>query len=409
MVRKIRAAILPVIVCAGVSAPAFAQEVIPGSGPEGRPRLLDSDTAALEGGESRNDLNCSVTPDKATLGFDLKFHSGYSVTLPLKNLAGLGNRLTIVFRVTSTGSATPVYFNQHVRVPPIEQTSGDVLLNGAFDLGLGDYHVDWLIRDLAGLYCSTSWDVSAQLSPHDRGVNVALPAHAIAASEQERFQAEPPVARASGDPLNVKVLLNFAPQHPGAATMAPQDRSALVGILRNLARNPRLGRISLIAFNVDQRRILYRQDFSSAIDFPAFGTALKSLALGTVDFHALEDKNGGMVFLSTLIRNEMAADPNVDGLVFVGPRSLLDSSIPEDDLKRIREPAYPIFYLNYEPDPSAVPWRDAIGRMVKFFKGREYTISGPRDLWNAVSETVDRMAQSKRSRLSNAFTGGLNE
>lgn len=409
MVRKITAAILSFTAYAGVSARGFAQDVIPGSGPGGLPLLISSDTAVLEDGEPRHDLNCSVTPDKASLGFDLKFHSGYSVTLPLKDLTGLGNRLTIVFRVASTGSTVPVYFDQHVRVPPIQQTSGDVLLNGVFDLGAGDYHVDWLMRDLAGLYCSTSWDVSAQLSAHDRGVNVALPANAVAASEQERFQAEPPVMRTAADPLNVKVLMNFAPEHPGAATMAPQDRSALVGILRNLARNPRLGRISLIAFNVDQRRVIYRQDFSSAIDFPAFGTALKSLTLGTVDFHALEDKNGGMVFLSTLIRNEMAADPNVDGLVFVGPRSLLDSSIPEDDLKRIREPAYPIFYLNYEPDPSAVPWRDAIGRMVKFFKGREYTISGPRDLWNAVSETVDRMAQSKRTRMSNAFTGGLNE
>ena len=39
-------------------------------------------------------------------------------------------------------------------------------------------------------------------------------------------------------------------------------------------------------------------------------------------------------------------------------------------------------------------------------KGREYTISGPRDLWNAVSEVVSRIAKSKQLKLSSGTPTG---
>jgi hypothetical protein len=44
--------------------------------------------------------------------------------------------------------------------------------------------------------------------------------------------------------------------------------------------------------------------------------------------------------------------------------------------------------------------------MVKFFKGREYTITGPRDLWNAVTEMVTRIAKFKQTRGSYATGDG---
>src|SRR5579862_2093408 len=149
MFREFIAAILSVIVL-GAAAQARAQQLLRGSGPGGRPLLLDSDAMVLEaqGDGPRRDVNCAVAPDKAVLGFDLKFHTGYSVTIPLKDLGGSGNRLTILFRVGSPAADAPVYFVQHVLVPPIQQPSGDVMLNGEFDLGGGDYHVDWLMRDL---------------------------------------------------------------------------------------------------------------------------------------------------------------------------------------------------------------------------------------------------------------------
>src|SRR5438552_4327224 len=77
-----------------------AQVLMPASGPGGAVRLFTSDAAILESRETRKDLPCTVTPVKPQLGFDLKFHSGYEVVVPLKELAGSENQLLMVFKVT---------------------------------------------------------------------------------------------------------------------------------------------------------------------------------------------------------------------------------------------------------------------------------------------------------------------
>src|ERR1051326_3222766 len=83
------------LVTSGILA---AQDLMPASGPGGAVRLFSSDAAILEAQEVRKDLPCTVTPVKATLGFDLKFHTGYEVSVPLKELAGPENQLTMVFK-----------------------------------------------------------------------------------------------------------------------------------------------------------------------------------------------------------------------------------------------------------------------------------------------------------------------
>jgi len=61
--------------------------------------LFTADAAILEAREIRKDVPCTVAPIKPALGFDLKFHAGYDVSVPLKELAGSDNLLTMVFRV----------------------------------------------------------------------------------------------------------------------------------------------------------------------------------------------------------------------------------------------------------------------------------------------------------------------
>jgi hypothetical protein len=386
-----------------VGSSAWCQQIMNGSRNGERPILFNGDLAILEAGEPRKDLDCALAPDKPVLGFDLKFHGGYVVTVPLKELEGTGDTLTIIFRVTPRNSSEPVYFSQLIRVPSIAEGKGSVSLGGGFELGEGSYHVDWLMHDFAGRFCSSYWDVEAALATKDRQVTVAVPPNSIRRAEDEQFQAEPPVQRNPDTPLNVKVLMNFAPQRQTSASLQPMDTMALLSILRNLSRNPKIGKFSLVAFNIQEQRVLYRQDASDHIDFPAMGSALKNINLGTVRVQQLERKNGDTEFLSGLIKNEMGDAANPDGLIFIGPKTLLDSSVPQDDLKQVGFLEYPVFYMNYTLDPAIAPWRDAISRMVKFFKGREYTISGPRDVWNAVTEVVARIAQSKHGA---APTGG---
>jgi hypothetical protein len=179
----------------------------------------------------------------------------------------------------------------------------------------------------------------------------------------------------------------------------------LVSILRRISREPQFGKFSLVAFNMQEQRVLYRQKSEDKIDFPALGEAISSIKLGTVDLRRLSQKHGETDFLTELITNEMHAEDHPDALVFAGPKVMLDEAVPQETLKPLADVEYPVFYMNYALNPQAVPWKDSISRAVKVFKGTEYTISRPRDLWFAVSEMVSRIVKSKHVRSSSPASG----
>ena len=386
---------------AGLTAtlPLRAQTLL--SSGEGPVHLVGSDLAVLEAQEVRKEITCTVTPENPTLGFDLRYHAGFNIRIPLKELAGQENSLSILFRVTPVDHpGEPTYFIQRYSVPSIpDDAGGDALLPGSLDLGEGNYHVDWLMRDRTQRVCSSYWDMAAALSPKDREMKLEMPPNAIEPAHVEQFTEEPPVARRlDKTPLKIKVLVNFAPQNFGAATMRPQDTSALVSILRRLAREPQFGKFSVVAFNIQEQRVLYRQDSSDEIDFPALGEAMQTVKLGTVDATKLQRKHGDTEFLTDLIRNEMSGDDRPDALIFAGPKVMLETSVPEEALKPLSDVDYPVFYMNYALNPQAVPWRDAIGRAIRVFRGTEFTISRPRDMWFSLTDMISRIVKTSDGR-----------
>lgn len=371
-----------------------------GDGPGGQLRPFNTDEAVLDAGETRKDLPCTVTPVKAALGFDLRFHSGYEITVPLKELAGNEDLLTIIFRVTPDADKdNPIYFSQHYSVPKIDDDAkGDAYLSGGFDSGEGKYHVDWLMRDRAERVCSSSWDMDAEVNPKDKQGDMSVPPNSILAADNDLFKDEPPVPRDHTDGmLNVKVMVNFAPQDAASATLKPLDTSALVSILRNISREPKICKFSVVAFNMTEQRVIYRQDNADQIDFPALGSALHSLAPGRVDFKKLAVKNSETDFLASLLETELKKD-QPDALILAGPKVMLDESVPADSLKTLGDINYPVFYMNYNLEPIRNPWRDAIGVAVKKLRGYEYTISRPKDLWSAWSDIMSRIVKLKPGR-----------
>lgn len=374
--------------------------------PSGAIRIFNTDMAVLEIQDRRQDLPCSVEPGKPLLGFDLRFHAGYEATVPLSELAGSENLLTILFRVYPVKRPEDaVYFVQKLRVPSIEDDAkGNAYLQGYFDIGEGDYHVDWLMRDRSERVCSFYWDTQASMPEKDKEIQLAIGAGVIEPIEFQQFTEEPPVERDhTSPPLNVKVLVNFAPQKQHAATLQPLDTSALISILRSISREPRIGKFSIVAFNLQEQRVIYRQENADRIDFPALGEALDSLNLGTVDLKRLSEKHGETQFLAQLLQRELSTEPAPpDAVVFAGPKALLEANVQQDTLAEFGQVEYPVFYMNYNLYPNAIPWRDSIGHAVRFFKGYEYTISRPRDLWYAVTEMVSRIVKSKHGRQTSA-------
>lgn len=381
------------------SVPAvFCQNQMQGLTTGGRVQLLSSDEAVLETDEAKKDLPCTVTPIKPLLGFDLRFHTGYDITVPLKELAGEGDQLTILLKVTPEGNKdAPVYFSQRYNVPSIEQDArGDAYLQGGFDAGEGNFHVSWMMRDRMERVCSSSWDVNAALASKDQSIRLAIPSNMAEASDREFFKEEPPVVRLNTEePLKVKVLVNFAPQQSSAAAMQPIDTSALVSILRSISREPRICKFTVVAFNMNDQKVVYRRDDADHIDFPELGKALSSLKLGMIDYRKLSDKHSETDFLTRLIQDELGHNSS-DAVIFAGPKVMLDEAPAPDTLKEITSTvSYPVFYMNYNLVPQQNPWRDSIGTLVKRLRGYEYTISRPRDLWNAWSDIMGRIVKLK--------------
>ena len=396
--------------CVALLAPAagFPQDLMAPAEPGGPVRLFSSDAAVLESQDTRKDLPCTVTPIKPWLGFDMKFHAGYDVVVPLKELTGGENQLTVVFRVVpDSAKDSPVYLKQHFNVPNIDENAGgNSLLQGAFDVGEGKYHVDWLLRDRAERVCTFHWDSDAALQPRDKPMTLDIPAGAVTPMDFEPFKHEPPVARDHADPpLNVKILLNYAPQDSGASAMQPLDVNALTAIMRSISREPRIGKFTVVAFNMQEQKVIARQELVSQIDFPALGKAVANLNLGTVDLKHLSQKHSDSEFLSKLIAKEVAdGKESPDAVIFAGPKVVVDDGLQPETLKALGDVKIPVFYMNYNLNPQVNPWRDAIGTAVKAVKGAEYTISKPRDLFFYWTEIVGRIVKSKGGRPG-AVTG----
>lgn len=400
---------LVVLITVLAAMPVQAQMLLKPSQPGETVNLMPSDLTILEAGQDRKDLPCNVTQRKPDLGFDLRLHAGFDVTIPLSELAGDSQLLTVVFRVTAAGAGDhTANFVQHFTVPQIgEDAKGDALLQGVIDLGEGSYHIDWLMRDRDERICATSWDVDATLSPKDKPIPLFLSKNRIEQAREEPFFNDPlETPRNKEDNLNVKLLVNFAPQNSVSAALQRSDTDALVSILKNIQRDPRVGRLSLVAFNINEGQVLYRQDSAEEIDFAALGKALHTMKLGTVNIQKLNQKNSDTEFLENLITTEVTPAAHADAVIFAGPKAMLDANVPQEDLRRIGDIECPVFYMNYTLNPQATPWKDSISHAIRSFKGTEYTITRPRDLWFSTIEMFGRIVRSKRERALSALAAG---
>jgi hypothetical protein len=87
---------------------------------------------------------------------------------------------------------------------------------------------------------------------------------------------------------------------------------------------------------------------------------------------------------------------------------MLDDAIPEDQIRPFAtDVAFPVFYVNYNLHPHDMPWRDSVSHAVRLFRGTEYTIIRPRDLWFTVTEMTSRIVKAKSRRVQDANPDNL--
>jgi hypothetical protein len=190
--------------------------------------LPAGDLALLESESARGGFSCQVRPDKPYLGFDLRFHVHYQVTVPVRMLSEAGGGLYEVLRVRSAIQGDAEYFVQNIGVPSVPpRVTGMGSVTGGFDVGPGRYHIDWMMRDRSGRVCSSHWSVEARAGFRDRNVVLALPDNTAAAKVTRPPEDEAPPEGVLGQVARVKILLKREPVPcPDAVALCSSHRLA---------------------------------------------------------------------------------------------------------------------------------------------------------------------------------------
>jgi hypothetical protein len=327
--------------------------------------------------------SCKVMPVKPWLGFDLRLHTGYRVEAPLKELGRPADEVSIVFRVTpGAGTQVPVLFAQRFSLATIPNTSEDnAVLGGRFDIGEGRYGVELAVRNGARRLCAAAWHVDGKL-PEDKSLAVALPIGAVQETNNDPFHPEEDDQPVNGNgSIKLKLLLNITPRAAGSAILRPADILRLSSIARAISRDPGVGSISVVAFNVYDRRIIFRQESAARIDFEGLGEAVESLKLGVVSYAQLKEQNCSPVqFLLDLICEETNTTDS-EMVILIGSTPVPDNvrkSAQTGMLLRRR-----MFYLKYDLNSTDGLSRDPIEWDARNSGGLEYRIRVPRDFQHA--------------------------
>jgi hypothetical protein len=367
--------------------------------------LPPGDIAVLESRAARSDISCQIEQVKPYLGFDLRFHTYYRVTVPNKMLDEAGRSLQVVVQVRPTNQADPVYLVQRLVVPNfLAETKGSGLFAGGFDLGRGLYHVDWMMRDSGGRVCSSHWELEAKLGSREQNVPFTLGDDAIAERLATPFDDESPSDHIAANALRVKILLNVSPAATKESLLKPQYAAVLASMLRSIVREPEVTSLTLIAFNLRAQRIVYRQEDAASVDFAALSKALQTPLAGTVNYRLLQDRHSEAHFVTKLLIDQLGQrTSSQDAIIIVGPKVTLEKQASLDLLREGGATACPIFYLNYNPNPFDEPFPDTIGSALKAYNGAtKYEIAHPHAFGMAMRDMLMRLGRRPSPEAASA-------
>jgi hypothetical protein len=298
-----------------------------------------------------------------------------------------------------------VYLAQRYAVPDLPPSAkGKGILTGGFDLGLGRYRVDWMMRDGRGRICSSHWELETKGGRGQGNLPLTLAPNMIA-ERVSLFDDELPVQRGA-QPLRVKILLNLSPAKQ-ENILKIQDTAVLLSILHGLTRELGVSRFSLVAFNMREQKIVYRQNSAPKIDFAALGKAVRVPTGATLNYRLLQDRQGETHFVTRLLTDQLGArTDSSNAIIIVGSKVTLEKKVPLEPLKEGGATPCPIFYLNYNPNPIDEPWPDTIGSALKAYeRAMAYKIEFPRDLGAAMRDILSRVGKpaDSESNVSDVF------
>jgi len=346
-------------------------------------------------------LACEVRPVAPELTYRLVYRAGYLATVPMDQFTASQRGLIVLIRVTpQRAGGRPLLLKDFAKFPERSGEHGrdaakfEAQIPGGFLLGEGQYHAELLLADNQLRVCRKSWDL--ELKPR-KVVNAVLsPGQLLAFSRLEW----PHLGARAG---SLTVLVNA-----GAAAGNGVLLESLAAILEQMA----FSHVRVVAFSLDQRKELLRQEVAGAEDLRRVEEALKGFTPATVSYDVLRDPAGLGKFVARLLAQEGAAAAPGHAVLFLGSPAFDDSHVaapaactegPRKALYAYFDfvPAEPVVRLGRQPyvpgrrdrfgwpapTPAMRVMPDAISRITHACSGKVYHIFSPSDLAAALQAT----------------------
>lgn len=352
--------------------------------------LLDSLFSAPA---QHNGLSCTAKPYHPFLDFAFRFEGGYVLTCPIKQFQGKENSLLTFVRITPAGKGAPLTLADRSTIPKLppalqqeinwKHLSAEAELSGVFTMGEGEYRIDLVSIDEQMRSFRKSWTTKAFAHGHEKHAIIAIPPNTASSALilPQRAAGNPAIGPST---RRLTVLLDAAPMQPFSRKLRAWDRAFLLQSLASLLRDTPYSSVRLIAFNLDQRQEIFRQENFKHSDFLNLAGALSRLELGAVSYHVLQDQQGWSRLLAKLVNDEQTAQNPSDAVIFLGPRIRIDEKIPREMLKL--EGTNPrLFYFEFFPAFSG-DFPDAIHHLTTACKGTVLKLHSPAELAEGIQK-----------------------
>jgi hypothetical protein len=344
-------------------------------------------------------LSCQVNHWPARLDYAFRFQAGYYVELPLKQYSGEKNILRILTRITPVREGEPSKdLIQQFTLPPVPDKTRAVLgVDGGFMVGEGRFLVELLLADNNGRACRAHWTFTASRSHEEKRVQVAIEPGKVEALNRLRWRdALPPEMGAP----KLTVMLDATPLDPTSPKLHYFDRVLLLNSLVSMMQHVHYSAVHVVAFNLDQQRIIFDQaDFDDEA-FRRLSRLLNDLELAAVNVHVLSDPGGHLRMLAKLMNTEATAVAPSRAVIILGPASRLQDRFPAAMLEHPTA-LPPVYYFEYHPFwVRNADFADVLFNLAQTCEGKTFHIHSPGELATAIEVLNRALAQQPRTAAS---------
>jgi hypothetical protein len=357
------------------------------------PKLQAEANSLFDQASQTEPLNCTIESASLFLDFTFHFDAGFRINCPVQEFGGRKTRMTILVRVTPKGG-TPVILGTFAvfRGLPLEPLPAGqrkrkvyYAASGGFSVGEGRYRVEVLLADRRHRTCRRAWWINVS---HHRQKAVPV----VLATQQVSSLRIPPWRgpQAQGG-LRLAVLLSAGSFSPRAARLGTGYQTMLLQILSSLLQQVPCKSVRLVAFNLDQERVIYRADEFKPSGFARLQRAFNGLNLGVVSVETLQKRNEWPQMLAKLADEQLTAKPPPDVVIILGRSFRWVRKTPREMLM-FPYPGMPGFFY-FENGPQNL-FPDSLGYLTKSLKGKIYRIGTPHELGNAIQKMLAEVKES---------------